>query len=106
MRVGRRDDGNSGSGTDLREAVQRHNLRSGHRRGGEASSPDMTRQERSGCLPCRRKAFTTEGAERNGVERSGGSGERLEKARPTGLRLAISFRTFGPHQRYCHYSTP
>ena len=46
MRLKRRDDGNSGSGTNIREAVQRHNLRSGHRRGGGASSPDMTRQER------------------------------------------------------------
>ena len=39
----------------------RHHRRQGREpaagRGGEASSPDITRQERSGCLPCRRKYF-------------------------------------------------
>ena len=33
---------------------------------------------------------------------SGGSGERLEKARPIGLRLAIPFRTFGRQRSDVH----
>ena len=42
MRLKRRDNLLSGSGTNIRESVQCHNRRSGHSRGGEASSPDIT----------------------------------------------------------------
>ena len=41
---------------------------------------------------------------------AGGSSDCLKKGwrKPAAvpLRLAISFRTFGRHQIYCHYSTP
>ena len=47
----RRDNLLSGSGTNIREAVQRHDLRSGHCRGGEASSPDITTSAVADTLP-------------------------------------------------------
>ena len=42
MRLKRRNHLLSGSGTYIRIEVQRHNGCSGHRRGGVASSPDIT----------------------------------------------------------------
>ena len=51
MRLKRRDNSLSGSGTDISIEVQHHNLRSGHRRGGEASSPDITASAVADTLP-------------------------------------------------------